>query len=211
MLFQYNVKFCIYLLPQNQTMFDQTNELLIDGKDGIKNIFQQFFQPLYHLSSHYLEDPDEAKEVVQDAFVKLWEVRQNLDEDSNIRNFLFTLVKNNCLNLLKRKQLLLKHHERLKWMEMHYQYESLSRMGDDYLEFNELKEKIDLAIKNLPEHCRVVFEMSRFEDLKNREIAEKLGVTQKTVEAHLTKALKILRNELKDYLPVIVVITKILN
>ncbi len=192
-------------------MFDQTNEILIDGKDGFKNIFQQFFQPLYHLSSHYLEDPDEAKEVVQDAFVKLWEVRQNLDEDSNIRNFLFTLVKNNCLNLLKRKQLLLKHHEKLKWMEMHYQYESLSRMGDDYLEFNELKDKIDLAIKNLPEHCRVVFEMSRFEELKNREIAEKLGVTQKTVEAHLTKALKILRNELKDYLPVISVITKILN
>jgi len=192
-------------------MFDQTNEILIDGKDGFKNIFQQFFQPLYHLSSHYLEDHDEAKEVVQDAFVKLWEVRQNLDEDSNIRNFLFTLVKNNCLNLLKRKQLLLKHHEKLKWMEMHYQYESLSRMGDDYLEFNELKDKIDLAVKNLPEHCRVVFEMSRFEELKNREIAEKLGVTQKTVEAHLTKALKILRNELKDYLPVIAVITKILN
>jgi RNA polymerase sigma-70 factor (ECF subfamily) len=96
-------------------------------------------------------------------------------------------------------------------MEMHYQYESLSRMGSDYLEFNELKEKIDLAIKNLPEHCRIVFEMSRFEELKNREIAEKLGITQKTVEAHLTKALKILRNELKEYLPVIAVITKILN
>ena len=205
------VKFYIHLLPQNQTMFDQTNELLIDGKDGFKNIFQQFYQPLCHLSSHYLEDPDEAKEVVQSAFVKLWEVRRNLDENSNIRNFLFTLVKNNCLNLLKRKQLLLKHHEKLKWMEMHYQYESLSRMGDDYLEFNELKDKIDLAIKNLPEHCRVVFEMSRFEELKNREIAEKLGVTQKTVEAHLTKALKILRNDLKEYLPVIVVITKIIN
>jgi RNA polymerase sigma-70 factor, ECF subfamily len=198
-------------MPQNQTMFDQTNELLIDGKDGFRHIFQQFYQPLYHLSSHYLEDPDEAKEVVQNAFVKLWEVRQNLNEDSNIRNFLFTLVKNNCLNLLKRKQLLLKHHEKIKWMEMHYQYESLSRMGDDYLEFNELKDKIDLAIRNLPEHCRVVFEMSRFEQLKNREIAEKLGVTQKTVEAHLTKALKILRNELKDYLPVIAVITKILS
>ena len=192
-------------------MLDQTNELLIDGKDGFKNIFQQFFQPLYYLSSQYLEDHDEAKEVVQEAFVKLWEIRQNLYEDSNIRNFLFTLVKNNCLNLLKRKQLLLKHHEKLRWMEMHYQYESLSRMGSDYLEFNELREKIDLAIKNLPEHCRIVFEMSRFEELKNREIAEKLGVTQKTVEAHLTKALKILRSDLKDYLPVILALTKILN
>ena len=198
-------------MPQNQTMFDQTNELLIDGKDGFKYIFQQFYQPLYHLSSHYLEDPDDAKEAVQEAFVKLWGIRQNLDKDSNIRNFLFTLVKNNCLNLLKRKQLLLKHHEKIKWMEMHYQYESLSRMGDDYLEFNELKDKIDLAIRNLPEHCRLVFEMSRFEQLKNREIAEKLGVTQKTVEAHLSRALKILRNDLKEYLPILIVVTKMLN
>ena len=169
------------------------------------------FNPFADLSLHYLEDEDEAKGVVQDAFVKLWEIRQNLTPDSNIRNFLFTLVKNNCLNVLKRKQILLKHHEKIKWIEMHYQYESLSRMSGDYLEFKELKEKIDLAIKNLPEHCRIVFELSRFEDLKNREIAEKLGVTPKTVEAHLTKALKILRNDLKEYLPVILAITKIMN
>jgi RNA polymerase sigma-70 factor (ECF subfamily) len=83
-------------------------------------------------------------------------------------------------------------------------------MGDDYLEFNELKVKIELAISNLPDYCRKVFEMSRFEELKNREIAEKLAVSQKTVEAHLTKALKILRNELKDYLPAIALIARIL-
>jgi len=94
---------------------------------------------------------------------------------------------------------------------MHYQYESLDRMGSDYLEFDELKVRIDTAIRNLPEHCRVVFEMSRFEELKNREIAEKLGVTQKTVEAHLTKALKILRNDLKDYLPLIALFTNVLK
>lgn len=192
-------------------MFDQTDYLLTGEKCGFKKIFLNYFQPLCHLSHHYLEDIDEAKEVVQEAFVKLWEIRENLNLESNIRNFLFTLVKNNCLNVLKRKQMLVKHHEKLKWMEMQYQYESLSRMGSNYLEFNELKEKIDLAVKNLPEHCRVVFELSRFEELKNREIAEKLHVTQKTIEAHLTKALNILRNELKEYLPVILVITKILN
>lgn len=192
-------------------MFDQSNPHVTGEKIGFKNIFREYFQPLFHLSKHYLEDEDEAKEVVQEAFVKLWEIRENLNKDSNLRNFLFTLVKNNCLNMIKRKQILLKHHEKIKWIEMHYQYESLTRMGGDYLEFNELKEKIDLAIKNLPKHCRVVFEMSRFDELKNIEIAEKLGVTKKTVEAHLTKALKILREDLKDYLPVILAITKILN
>lgn len=187
------------------------NYLLAGSKINFRNIFLAYFQPLFHLSHHYLADMDEAKEVVQEAFVKLWEMRENLNKDSNIQNFLFTMVKNNCLNILKRKQMLLKHHEKLKCMEMHYQYESLSRIGNNYLEFDELREKIDLAIKNLPEHCRIVFEMSRFEELKNREIAEKLGVTQKTVEAHLTKALKILRHDLKEYMPILLVITEILR
>lgn len=192
-------------------MFDQILQLAKGDRNSFKNIFNQYFQPLCHLSIQYLGDENEAKGVVQDAFMKLWEIRHELNSDSNLQNFLFTLVKNNCLNILKRRQILLKHHEKIRWMEMNYQYESLARMGDDYLEFNELKEKIDLAIRNLPEHCRVVFEMSRFEELKNREIAEKLDISQKTVEAHLTKALKILRNELKDYLPIIAAIFKILN
>jgi RNA polymerase sigma-70 factor (ECF subfamily) len=187
------------------------HQLINDEKHSFRKIFLDYYQPLYHLSYHYLEDDAEAKGVVQEAFVKLWEIRHELNPDSNLRNFLFTLVKNNCLNILKRRQILLKHHEKIRWIEMHYQYESLSRIGDDFLEFNELKEKIDQAIRNLPEHCRIVFEMSRFEDLKNREIAEKLGISQKTVEAHLTKALKILRNDLKDYLPVLAVITKLLH
>jgi RNA polymerase sigma-70 factor, ECF subfamily len=180
-------------------------------RNSFKGTFQKYFQPLLNLGFQYLEDEDEAKEVVQEAFVKLWAIRSEIEIDSNLRNFLFTMVKNNCLNILKRKQILLKHHEKIKWMEMHYQYESLTRIGDDFLEFQELKDKMDLAIKRLPEHCRVVFEMSRFEDLKNREIAGKLGITQKTVEAHLTKALKILRNDLKEYLPIITIITEILR
>jgi RNA polymerase sigma-70 factor (ECF subfamily) len=190
---------------------DGLDYFLNKEKEDYRYLFQLYYKPLCHLSTHYLDNKDEAKGVVQDVFVKLWEIRHELNLDSNLRNFLFTLVKNDCLNILKHRQVLLKHHEKIRWMEMHYQYESLSRMGDNYLEFDELKHKIDLAIQNLPEHCRVVFEMSRFEELKNREIAEKLGVTQKTVEAHLTKALKILRDELKDYLPVILAITKILN
>ena len=191
-------------------MFEQALQLLKDDRNSFRNIFNEYFKPLCHLSLHYLEDNDEANEVVQAAFVKLWEIRHELNADSNLRNFLFTLVKNNCLNILKRRQILLKHHEKIKWIEMHYQYESLASIGGDFLEYNELKEKIDISIQKLPEHCRIVFEMSRFDDLKNREIAEKLGVTQKTVEAHLTKALKILRNDLKEYLPILTVISKIL-
>jgi RNA polymerase sigma-70 factor (ECF subfamily) len=177
-----------------------------NDKKVFKNIFNDYYLPLFRLSCYYLEDEDEAKGVVQEAFIKLWEVRDKINADSNLRNFLFTIVKNNCLNILKRKQILLKHHEKIREKEVRYQSESLSRLNSDYLEFDELNERIDIAIKNLPEHCRVVFEMSRFEEMKNREIAEKLGITIKTVEARMTKALRILKNELNEYLPTILLI-----
>jgi RNA polymerase sigma-70 factor (ECF subfamily) len=180
---------------------NDNNQHINHDKQDFKEVFRKYFQPLYCLCRFYLENEDEAKDIVQDAFVRLWEVRAILHADSKLGNFLFTLVKNNCLNILNRRQIMLKHHEKIRAKELHYQYESLERIGDDFMEFNELQEKIDGAVIKLPEHCRIVFEMSRNEDLKNREIAEKLGVTIKTVEAHLTKALKILRNELKDYLP----------
>lgn len=183
----------------------------INDKKAFKEIFNNYYQPLCHLSTYYLENKDEAKGVVQEAFIKLWEVRNDLAPNSNIKNFLFTLVKNNCLNILKRQQILLKHHDKIRKTELRYQLESLNRITDDYLEFKELKEKIDAAVKKLPEHCREVFEMSRFQEMKNREIAEKLGISQKAVEARMTKALKILRNDLKDYLPLIMIAANFLD
>jgi len=183
----------------------------INNKKTFRNIFNNYFQPLCHLSTYYLGNKDEAKEVVQEAFVKLWEIRKELDPNSNIKNFLFTMVKNNCLNILKRRQLLLKHHNKIRETELRYQYESLNRITEDYMEIKEMKEKIEVAIKKLPEHCRNIFEMSRFNDMKNREIAEKLEISQKAVEAQMTKALKILRCELKDYLPLIMIATNFIK
>ncbi|MCE4567044.1 RNA polymerase sigma-70 factor [Maribellus sp. CM-23] len=189
----------------------ELNLLFGTNKNSFKKLFNSYYRPLCHLGRHYLGDEDEAKTVVQEAFVKLWEVRHELESGSNIQNYLFTLVKNNCLNILKRRQILLKHHEKIREKELRYQYESLNRISDDYLEFKELKEKIDAAIKNLPEHLRVVFELSRFKDMKNREIALELEISQKTVEARITKALKILREELKDYLPLIMILPNFLD
>ena len=181
------------------------------SNEEFRSIFDQYYPMLFHLGKEYLQDEDEAKEVAQNAFVKLWEIRESLSNESNIRNFLYTIAKNNCLNSLKRREVIAVHHDRLKYLEMHFNYEALNRMDHNYLEFSELKEKIEAAISNLPENCRRVFYLSRFEDKSNKEIAEELDVTVKTVEAHMTKALKYLRNELKDYLPVLLVITNFLN
>lgn len=181
------------------------------GNEEFRSIFDQYYPMLFHLGKEYLQDEDEAKEVAQSAFVKLWEIRESLSNESNIRNFLYTIAKNNCLNCLKRREVLAVHHDRIKYLEMHFNYEALNRMDHQYLEFSELKEKIEEAISGLSENCRRVFYLSRFEDKSNKEIAATLNVTVKTVEAHMTKALKHLRKELKDYLPVLLVITNFLN
>lgn len=176
-------------------------------KKGSREVFQQVFDEYYemllHISMQYLSEED-AKEAVQEAFLKLWENRKQVKEDANIRNFLFTIVKNNCLNMIKRQQVALKNKAPLMWIEMHYEYEAIAKLDYTNLEFEELKERVENAVERLPGQCKTVFMLSRYRHLKNSEIALELGVTEKTVEAHITKALKILRHDLKDYLPILI-------
>ncbi len=176
-------------------------------KKGSREVFQQVFDEYYemllHISMQYLSEED-AKEAVQEAFLKLWENRKQVKEDANIRNFLFTIVKNNCLNMIKRQQVALKNKAPLMWIEMHYEYEAIAKLDYTNIEFEELKERVENAVERLPGQCKTVFMLSRYRHLKNSEIALELGVTEKTVEAHITKALKILRHDLKDYLPILI-------
>jgi RNA polymerase sigma-70 factor (ECF subfamily) len=157
---------------------------------------------LYALGKQYTSDQSVAESIVQDAFLKLWEIRENLLPETNVRNFLYTLTRNFCLNYLRDQKVAWKNLNRVKAYEYDYAMQSLERIGNNFMEFEELCSKVDLAIENLPEEIKTVFKMSRFEDLKYREISEKLGISEKTVEARMTKALKILRTELKDFLPV---------
>ena len=176
-----------------------------------EKVYSEFFDVLYALGVQYTSDGAIAESLVQDVFLKLWEVRESLLPNTNIRNFLFTLTKNSCLNHLRNQKTVWKHMNQVKYNEFEYAIESLNRIGDDYMEFEELQVKVDQAIESLPEELKIVFKMSRFEDLKYREIAQKLGVSEKTVEARMTKALKILRKELKDYLLVFYLITNIFS
>lgn len=177
-------------------------ELKEGNESAFKNIYDEFYGMLLYVSQQYVIEKDEAKDAVQNAFVKLWESRAEINEDANIRNFLFTIVKNNSLNYLRKQEVILKAKESLKQQEILLQYEALSRFNFDELEIKELKEKVNAAIENLPVHCKTVFKLKRFEHLKNQEIAEKLGVSVKTVEAHMTKAMRLLRESLKWHLTI---------
>jgi RNA polymerase sigma-70 factor (ECF subfamily) len=139
---------------------------------------------------------DVAEEIVQEVFIKLWERREELEFNSSVKSYLFRAVHNTSLNYLRH----------LKVREEHRQYaeerhQLLSMEYSDGLEEKELENRIWDAIGRLPEQCARIFQMSRFEGLKYREIADKLGISPKTVEVQMGKALRRLREDLKDYLP----------
>lgn len=179
-------------------------------KKAFEEIYTEFFGVHYHLCLQYLHDEKVAEEIVQDTFLKLWEIRATLNDQINIRSFLYTITKNNCLNYLRNQKISMKHIENIKYMEMQFNYEALEKLGN-YIQFEELKSKIEGAINQLPDELAETFRLSRFEELSYREIAEKQSISVKTVEARISKALKILRIELKDFLPLICLISNILN
>ena len=170
-----------------------------------EEIYNDFFGVLYHLAFQYLHDERIAEEIVQDTFVKLWEIRETLNEQFKVYNFLYTITKNSCLNRLRNERIILHHQQNIRYKEMQFNYMALERLGD-WVEFEELSQKVQHAIEMLPNNLRETFLLSRYEELQYKEIAEKQLVSIKTVEARISKSLKILRHELKDYLPLICLI-----
>jgi RNA polymerase sigma-70 factor, ECF subfamily len=168
------------------------------SEDAFEMLFKTYYQPLCNYAHSFLNDPDEAEEVVQSSFVTLWNKRQSLEIQTSIKSYLYRMVRNSCLNVIK--------HRNVK-----KEYAALEIAGGEPMHegviqsvlSSELEQKIQAAMKALPEQCRIVFQLSRFEELKYSEIAEQLNISEKTVENHMGKALKIMREQLKDYLPLI--------
>jgi RNA polymerase sigma-70 factor (ECF subfamily) len=149
---------------------------------------------------------DEAEDVYMDVMLHFWESRYSLPEDLNIPSYLLTAVKNRALNYLRHQQVItdtydhiLEHDQR----ELNFRISSLKACEPAELFADEIKRIIDDALKDMPEQTRLIFLMSRYENNTNREIAEKLGVNIKTVEYHISKVLKVLRVNLKDYIPLL--------
>ena len=171
-------------------------------KSAYKEIYDDFFGVMYRLSFQYLHDELIAEEIVQDTFLRLWEIRNTLNEQFNIRNYLYTLTKNSCLNCLRNQRIALRHQKNIQYLEVQYNEMSLEKLGS-YIEYDELIQRVDRTISLLPEELKSTFLLSRDEGLPYKKIAVIQSVSVKTIEARISKVLKILRLELKDYLTIL--------
>jgi RNA polymerase sigma-70 factor (ECF subfamily) len=164
-------------------------------------VFRKYYQSLCNYANSMLKEIDEAEEVVQNLFSGIWEKRTDLEISISLKSYLYRAVHNHCLNRIKH----LKIREEYQQYATSY-YESSYESVTQSVMKNELERKIEEAIEKLPEQCRLIFRLSRFEELKYHEIAEQLGISPKTVENQVGKALKILRAELAEYLPLIILL-----
>ena len=174
-------------------------------QQGDKPAFEELLRSLYsHLCNFaftFLKEQAASEEIVQEMFFKIWEKREELEIKSSIKSYLFSSVRNHCLNQLKHLEI----RDTYKvYNEQQIQYSE--QQGHDSAIEHELEERIEIAIASLSVERQKVFKLSRFEGKKYKEIAEELDISIKTVEAQMSKALKFLREVLKDYLPVILLL-----
>lgn len=165
---------------------------------SFEQLFKAHYKELHAYAHVILRDPDLAEEIVQNMFLKFWEKRDLLNVQTSIKAYLYKCIYHDSLNYLKRQKVETKYQDYAAY-SMNNSHEAASSR----VELNELERKLHQALNELPEHCRTIFQMSRFEELKYREIAEQLGLSIKTVENQMGKALKILRVKLADFITLI--------
>ena len=165
-------------------------------KEGNIKAFEQLFRDLYvplcAYANKFVDDKDKSEELVQETFYNLWKNRGNLNIRISLKSYLYKSVQNSCLLTIQ--------HEKVKEKYRLHILNSGNTEGektpDKLLEEKELNKSIQETMDKLPERCREIFYLNRYEGLKYREIAEKLSISQKTVEANISKALKLLRKNI---------------
>lgn len=170
-------------------------------KPLFEQLFKAHFAPLCNFAVQYVQDADSAKDIAQKVFINLWENRGNIDPQKSIQSYLFASVKNRCLNFIRDQK-----RYRSQVLDIEIADIDIAFEEDDQA-YSDLEKKISEALQALPEKCRQVFEMSRFQNKKYKDIAAELGISEKTVEAHMSKALKTLKEQLKDYVLIFLVLS----
>lgn len=162
------------------------------------------YQRAFMLVRRYVHDADAAEDIVSDVMIKLWQLMQETTLDSE-EAMLYTMLRNSSLNYLKHQETkaeVLDNVTDALQRELQLRVSMLESTTPDLVTLNEINNLVQLSLSQLPELTQRIFRMSRYDNKTNKEIAEILNLSQKSVEYHITKSLRELRNQLKDYLPI---------
>lgn len=173
------------------------------SEKAFRTIMDSWYKRLYNFANGYLKNEENTKEVLQDVFLQLWDHRDKLADNTIMNAYLFTLTRNRCIDLIRKERLKLQFRtdKQEEYRRLTENFDALSDPILDDIFAMEIQVEINLAVDRLPEQCRKVFILSRSNGLKNREISEELKLSEKTVESHLTKALKTIKLALEQKFP----------
>lgn len=184
-------------------------ERLQNGDESTFEVIYKMYAPrLFYFVCEYIPQKDLSENIVQETLMVLWNKKVELTADTNLGAYLFTVAKNNCLYKLreiKYRQRIFDYSE-VSESELEANYCALENLETTRFNEIEIEQIIENTLEQLPPQCRTVFNLSRFEGKKNKEIAEELNISVKAVEGHITKALKVFRIALKDYLPFVAIL-----
>lgn len=194
-------------MPRTRTIDKTVLEKLKNGDSkAFESVFNVWYEPLVNFANEYISDLEWAKNIVQSIYMRLWEKHSLVDPDSNLKSYLYMSTRNACLSHLRHIRVENAYFEKAIRTNEDYQlnYEALEELNIEQIDFTKLEKRIQETIDSLPDRCREVFIMSRYNEMKNKEIALKLGISVKAVEANITRALTKLRENTKDFIPELV-------
>ena len=171
-----------------------------------ENFYITWYSRVKYFARDYVLSDEEAENIAQDVFLEFYQKREELGFHINLVAYLFTSVKNKCIDYLRRR--LMEQEAAVKMQEefdlsFRMKFDSLEAFNIEGLSEDNIKDIIEKALDTLPERCREIFVMSKIEGKKHKEIAEELNVSVKTIESQMTIAYKKLREELKNHLPLL--------
>lgn len=166
-----------------------------DSEQTVKRLFDEHFHHLALSAFRYLNDYDQAKDIVQDVFVKVWQNFEQVRQMSDLKGYLYQAVRNSSMNFLKHVKVREKYV-----VDFEKSGFSATKSHEDSLTEEDTKIRVHQAVNKLPDHWREAFVHSKYDNLKYHEIACEMNISQKTVEKYISKALHFLRKELKDVL-----------
>ena len=171
---------------------DLLNELKSSSTFAFRVLFDKYSKKIYAFSLSYLNSKEEAEEIVQEVFLKIWKVREKLSTQKSFESYLFTIAKNAILNTIRKSNY---HKAFLEYAKLH---PNKNILLDEELDFNELNRAYKKSVENLSERRKEIFLLSREKSMSNAEIAKQLGISVKTVENQMTSAFADIKKSLRS-------------